>query len=86
VPVGTGIRSALRAKCFWAKWSGVEKCSIVQRVNFGLTGSSFGEGWRSFGWRHPRLVSRTRDVANTELCLGHFDGCSLEHERLGWDG
>lgn len=28
------------------------------------------------------LASLTRDVANTELRLGHSDGCSLEHERL----
>jgi hypothetical protein len=28
------------------------------------------------------LVSLTRDVANAELCLGHFDGCPSEHERL----
>jgi hypothetical protein len=27
--------------------------------------------------------SLTRDVPNAELCLGHFDCCSLEHERLG---
>jgi hypothetical protein len=28
------------------------------------------------------LVSLTRDEAYAELCLGHSDGCSLEHERL----
>jgi hypothetical protein len=28
------------------------------------------------------LISLTRDVANAELCLGHFDCCLLEHERF----
>lgn len=34
VPVGKGLRSAFRLKCFWAKWRGVEKCSGWGFVRF----------------------------------------------------
>jgi hypothetical protein len=72
VPVGTGIRSALRLKCFWAKCRGVEKCSGDLRVSLNTCRCVVA----------GLLGSLTRDVAYAELCLGHCDGCSLEHERL----
>jgi hypothetical protein len=58
----------------------VEKCSVIE-ISFGLMGRGFGEGWRDVVVG-VLLASLTGDVANAELCLGHSDGCSSEHEMV----
>lgn len=39
VPEGKGISVAVRPKCFWAKWRGVEKCSGTKPMRRGLVWS-----------------------------------------------
>ena len=75
------MRSALRLKCFWAKWRGVEKCS-GRDSQFHWVVDVVAPGGLERSVVVALLLSLTRDVANAEFRLGHFDCCSLEHGRF----